>query len=80
VALVAQLGPDKFLVTGMDASVSFHLPGKKPWIRSQIVSAEQGAYDNGAWKSLRRWNGDETDRGLRFFGTPEVVQVSMGRF
>jgi hypothetical protein len=80
VALVAQLGPDRFLVTGADASVSFHLPGKKPWMRSQIVSAEQGAYDNGVWKSLRRWNGDETDRGLCFYDTPEVVQVSMGRF
>jgi hypothetical protein len=80
VALVAQLGPDRFLVTGIDASVSFHLPGKKPWMRSQIVSAEQGAYDNGAWKPLRRWNGDETDRGLCFYDTPEVVQVSMGRF
>ena len=80
VALVAQLGPDKFLVTGMDASVSFHLPGKKPWMRSQIISAEQGAYDNGVWKPLRRLNGDETDRGLCFYEPPEVVQVSMGRF
>jgi len=80
VALVAQLSPDKFLVTGMDASVSFHLPGKKPWIRSQILTAEQGAYDKGVWKPLRLLNGDETDRGLCFFATPEVVQVTMGRF
>jgi hypothetical protein len=27
-ALMAQLGPDEFLVTGVDASVSFHLPWK----------------------------------------------------
>ncbi len=27
-ALVAQLGPDEFLVTGVDVSISFHLPGK----------------------------------------------------
>ena len=27
-ALIAQLGPDEFLVTGVDASVSFHLPGE----------------------------------------------------
>ena len=80
VALIAQLGPDKFLVTGMDASVSFHLQGKKPWMRSQIISAEQGAYENGVWKPLRRWNGDETDRGLCFYGKAAVVQVSMGRF
>jgi hypothetical protein len=79
-AVVAQLGPDEFLVTGIDASVSFHLPGKMPWIRSQIVTAQQGTYENGAWKPLRLWNGDETDRGLCFYEKPEVVRVSMGRF
>ena len=79
-ALVAQLGPDEFLVTGVDASVSFHLPGKLPWIRSQILSAEQGTYENGVWKPLRRWNGDETDRGLCFYEKPEVVRVKLGRF
>ena len=79
-ALVAQLGPDEFLVTGEDASVSFHLPGKLPWMRSQIITAEQGVYENGVWKPLRLWNGDETDRGLCFYDKPEVVRVRMGRF
>lgn len=79
-ALMAQLGPDEFLVTGFDASVSFHLPGKLPWMRSQIISAEQGIYENGVWKPLRLWNGDETDRGLCFHEKPEVVRVRLGRF
>jgi hypothetical protein len=79
-ALVAQLGPDEFLVTGVDASVSFHLPGRLPWMRSEIVSAEQGTYENGVWKPARLWNGDENDRGLSFHGNPEVVRVRMGRF
>jgi uncharacterized protein DUF5597/glycosyl hydrolase family 35 len=79
-ALVAQLGPNEFLVTGFDASVVFHLPGKLPWIRSQIVTAEQGTYEDGAWKPLRLWNGDETDRGLCFHQKPEVARVTMGRF
>lgn len=79
-ALVAQLGPDEFLVTGVDASVVFHLPGKLPWIRSEILSAELGAYANGVWKPLRLWNGDETDRGLCFYGKPTVVRVKMQRF
>jgi hypothetical protein len=79
-AMVAQIGPDEFLITGFDASVSFHLPGKLPWIRSQIISAEQGTYENGVWKPLRRWNGDETDRGLCFYQKPEVVRVKLGRF
>lgn len=79
-ALVAQIGPNEFLVTGVDASIVFHLPGKQPWIRSEIVTAEQGTYENGVWKPIRIWNGDETDRGLCFHHTPEVVHVTMGRF
>jgi hypothetical protein len=79
-ALVAQLGPDEFLVTGFDASISFHLPGKLPWMRSQLISAEQGIYENGVWNPLRLWNGDETDRGLCFHEKPEVVRVHLGRF
>jgi len=79
-ALVAQLGPNEFLVTGVDASVSFHLAGKLPWIRSEIISAEQGTYENGAWKPLRLWNGDENDRGLCFYDKPEVVRARLGQF
>ena len=79
-ALIAQLGPDEFLVTGVDASISFHLPGKLPWMRSEIITAEQGAYQNGEWKLQKLWNGDETDRGLCFHDKPEVVRVRLGRF
>jgi len=80
VALIARLGPDEFLVTGVDASVSFHLPGKPMWNRSEIVSAEQGIYENGVWKPLRLWNGDESDRGLCFYQKPEVLHVRLERF
>jgi len=79
-AVVAQLGPDEFLVTGVDASVVFHLPGKLPWIHSQILTAEQGVYEHGVWKSLRILNGDETDRGLTFHQKPQYVQVRMMKF
>ena len=79
-ALVAQLGPNEFLITGIDASINFHLPGKLPWDRSEIVSAEQGVYENGVWKPLRLWNGDENDRGLCFNEKPFVVRVRLGQF
>jgi hypothetical protein len=81
-SLVAQLGPNEFLVTGVDASIVFHLPGKLPWIRSQIVAAEQGTWENGVWTPIRLWNGDETDRGLCFYGKgkPSVVRVKMQKF
>jgi hypothetical protein len=81
VALVAQLGPDEFLVTGVDASVSFHLPGRLPGMRMQILVAEEGAYQDGVWKPVRLWNGDETDRGLQFHADdPAVVRVKLGKF
>jgi hypothetical protein len=80
-ALVAQIGPDEFLVTAIDASVSFHLPGRLPGMRMQILSAEEGRYENGEWKPLRLWNGDETDRGLQFHADqPAVVQIRLGKF
>jgi hypothetical protein len=79
-ALVAQISPDEFLITGVDVSISFHVPGKMPWIRSQIVSAEEGSYENGVWKPVRMLNGDETDRGLCFYEKPQAVLVRMGRF
>jgi hypothetical protein len=79
-ALVVQLGPDEFLITGVDAGITFHLPGKQPWMRSEIVSAEEGHYEQGVWKSLRMLNGDETDRGLCFYQKPEIVRVRLGRF
>jgi len=79
-ALIARLGPDEFLITGIDTSIVFHLPGKLPWMRSDIVSAEEGSYVNGAWKATKLLNGDETDRGLQFHRTPVYVRIKMERF
>lgn len=80
-ALIAQLGPDEFLVTGVDASVNFHLPGKLPWVRSEILSAQQGTYKNGVWVPSRLWNGDETDRGLQFpESEPAIVRIKLNKF
>jgi hypothetical protein len=80
-ALIAQLGKDEFLVTAVDASVSFHLPGRLAGMRMQILAAEEGSYQNGIWKAVRLWNGDETDRGLQFHAEDaEVVRIRLGRF
>jgi hypothetical protein len=81
VALVAQLEPDEFLVTGLDAAVSFHLPSRLPGMRMQILSAQEGSYENGVWKPARLWNGDETDRGLQFHaGDPVVIRIRLSKF
>ena len=79
-ALVAQLGADEFLVTGVDASVAFHIPGRLPGLRMQILRAEEGAYENGTWHRSRLLNGDQTDRGLNFRHTGVAVRIRVGTF
>ncbi len=91
-AMVAQLGPDTFLLTGVDASVRFHRPGYLSGIRMQIVRAEQGYFSPGAtagapevWHMTRLLNGDEDDRGIQFPENPvatgmTAVRITVGRF
>ena len=81
-AMVAQLGPLEFLVTGFDASVSFelgHAPGAKPRNEQlEILRADEGQYVKGAWQTSRIWNGDQTDRGLNFrSGNTNVVRIRL---
>jgi hypothetical protein len=79
-AIAVRLGPDEFLVTGVDASFSFHLPGRAAWSRSEIVTAQEGSYENGRWTPARLLNGDETDRGIHTYQMPTAVRVKLGRF
>ncbi len=90
--LIAQTGPDTFLLTGFDGSVRFHRPGYLAGIRMQILSAEQGVYTPATtagapevWRERRLLNGDEDDRGIIFPPTigkegPMVVRIKVGRF
>ena len=81
-ALVAQLGPDEFLVTGVHARVDFNAIVPPGELKSQRMwlSVEEGSYENGTWKATRLWNGDQTDYGLNFTGTPQVLRVHLSRF
>ena len=81
-AMVAQLGPLEFIVTGFDARVSFELtslPGTKPGNdQIEILRAEEGQYVNGSWQTSRIWNGDQTDRGLNFRNdNTDVVRIRL---
>ncbi len=79
-AVVAQLGPLEFLVSGFDASVRFCLSDnalqQTPNLQLEILRAEEGQYIDGVWQSTRILNGDQTDRGLNFRGgTPPLVRI-----
>jgi beta-galactosidase GanA len=76
-ALVAQLGPDEFLVTGVSARVDFHPTDTASGKHRAFVKVEEGTYADGKWKFLRIWNGDQTDYGLNFTTTPQVLRVSL---
>ena len=72
--LVAQLGPDEFLVTGVSARVDFR-PTDAAGKHREFVRVEEGTYVDGKWKFLRIWNGDQTDYGLNFTTQPQVLRV-----
>lgn len=77
-AMVAQLGPLEFLVTGFDVSVSFKMADTPSANKEQveILRAEEGQYVDGVWQRSRIWNGDQTDRGLNFReGNRSVVRI-----
>jgi len=71
--VIAQLGPDEFLIAGHHARVDFApvgAPGKKRlWLK-----VEEGKYDPaGNWKLARVWNGDQTDYGLNLKADENVL-------
>jgi len=78
-ALVGQLGPDEFLVTGLNSRVTFYLAKGQPG-HMQILRAEQGVYDGTTWDPLRIWNGDQTDRGLNFREMDQYVHIQLGTY
>lgn len=77
--MVAQIGPDEFVVTGIDATIRFQLGAGNPG-HEQILSVEEGHYDHGAWVKRRIWNGDQTDFGMHFKHQPLVLKIKMGTY
>jgi len=76
--LVAQLKDNQFLVAGYFCRVDFR-PASAEQHR-QFLRVEEGTYENGVFKFLRIWNGDETDWGLNFGAEPVVLRVSLATY
>ena len=77
---VAKLSDNEFLVTGLNARISFGA-GKSQDGKGMILDrVEEGHYDNGVWVFDRVWNGDETDYGLNFTDKPVVLKVRLGTY
>jgi beta-galactosidase GanA len=74
-ALIAQLGPDEFLITGVSARVDFRLTDATGGKHRAYIRVEEGSYVDGKWKMARIWNGDQTDYGLNFKSLPQILHV-----
>lgn len=78
-ALIAELGPDEFLVTAQHARVTLH-PNTDAVGRMIYDRVEEGRYDNGQWQFQRNWNGDQTDYGLNFSNATQLLRVKLATY
>ena len=76
--MVAQLGPDEFLVAGQYSR--FRFTPTDPAVNGQIMRAEEGTFVNGQWRAERRWNGDQTAYGFNFNEKPALLRVTLGSY
>jgi hypothetical protein len=76
-AMVAELGPDEFLICGFDSLVRF-MPRRGSNLRkAQFLSAEEGVFVDGKWQGSRLINGDETFFGIFFPPEGKWVKVKL---
>ena len=79
--VVAQLGPDEFLLAGSDVRVRFGLAAAQEGEQSMMLRVEEGTFaEDGAWLMTRVWNGDQTDYGLNFKSEPKLLRVKLGTY
>jgi beta-galactosidase GanA len=79
--VVAQLGPDEFLLAGSDVRVRFGLDKPEAGENSMLLRVEEGTFlPDGHWAMSRLWNGDQIDYGLNFTGRPRLLKVKLGTY
>jgi len=77
-AMVGRLGENEFLVTVAYGKINF-VPASGA--QRDFLRVEEGGYENGVFKAIRIWNGDETDYGgLSFYAGPQALRVLLGTY
>jgi beta-galactosidase GanA len=79
-ALLAELGPDDYLLTGQRVRVNFEPAGGRRVNGLIFASVEEGEYRDGKWQRSRAWNGDQTDYGLNLTDEPVVLRVRLATY
>lgn len=78
-ALIAELGPDTFLITAQHARVTLH-PASAATANMLYDRVEEGVYEGEQWRFRRNWNGDQTDYGLNFSDVPQLLRVTLATY
>jgi hypothetical protein len=76
-AIVGRLGDDDFLVTGRACRVDFHRSDPASKAKREFLRVEEGAFEDGVFRAVRIWNGDQTDYGLNFGSAPVALRVRL---
>jgi len=78
--LVAQLGPDEFLLAGFDAAVDFKPSMGLDFTRTQFLLVEEGTYENGVWKRTYLRNGNFSIGGVMLPSQGAMVKVKLMKY
>jgi hypothetical protein len=76
-AIVGRLGEGEFLVAGHACRVDFRPSDPASRSRREFLRVEEGTYEDGEFRPIRIWNGDQTDWGLNFATTPVALRVRL---
>ena len=79
-ALVVQLGPDEFLLTGIHSRINLIANDPAVAERQIYEYVDEGTYVDGQWQFRRRWNGDQTDYGLNFSDATQLLRVKLATY
>jgi len=82
-ALIAELGPDEFLVMGFGSAVEFRPVQGSAYTAAQLVSNEQGVYENGVWRTTvpgQTAQGDYTGPIITLPETGALVKVKLMKY
>ena len=77
---LAKLGDNEYLVTGLNARITFSVNGAVKDRAAIFERVEEGQFVNGKWVMSRVWNGDQTDYGLNFTDLPVILKVRLGAY
>jgi hypothetical protein len=78
--MVAQVGPDEFLVAGFDAALEFKPPMGSEFTRADYLTVEEGTYEDGAWKPTYLRNGNFAISGVALPREGAMLKVKLMRY